>query len=105
MLMKYTIVKYIIRVLYDRLLQNRKNDFDIPEREIFLRAGKFRVMLHFAATVRCDCLSFVTYLHLPHSELNMGTKFLINHIFNMCVCFIDLTVLTNCKINKNELVL
>ena len=85
MLMKYTIVKYIIRVLYDRLLQNRKNDFDIPEREIFLGAGKFRVMLHFAATVRCDCLSFVTYLHLPHSELNMGTKFLINHIFNMCV--------------------
>ena len=30
MLMKYTIDKYIIRVLYDRLLQNRKNDFDIP---------------------------------------------------------------------------
>ena len=86
MLMKYTIVKYIIRVLYDRLLQNRKNDFDIPEQEIFLRAGKFRVMLHFAATVRCDCLIFVTYLHLLHSELDMGTKFLINHIFNMCVC-------------------
>ena len=31
MLMKYTIDKYIIRVLYDRLLQNRKNDFDISE--------------------------------------------------------------------------
>ena len=88
MLMKYTIDKYIIRVLYDRLLQNGKNNLDIPEWEIFLREGKFRVMLHFAATVRCDCLSFVTYLHLPHSELNMGTKFLINHIFNMCVCFI-----------------
>ena len=51
MLMKYTIDKYIIRVLYDRLLQNRKNDFDIPEREIFLRAGKIQSNV----TLRSNC--------------------------------------------------
>ena len=52
MLMKYTIDKYIIRVLYDRLLlQNRKNDFDIPELEIFLRAGKIQSNV----TLRSNC--------------------------------------------------
>ena len=51
MLMKYTIDKYIIRVLYNRLLQNRKNDFDIPEREIFLRAGKIQSNV----TLRSNC--------------------------------------------------
>ena len=51
MLMKYTTDKYIIRVLYNRLLQNRKNDFDIPEREILLRAGKIQSNV----TLRSNC--------------------------------------------------
>ena len=59
----------IPRVIYDRV-RNRKNYFEIPsflpiERGIS-RAGKFKVMLHFAATEMC---LFVFSFEFPALEV------------------------------------
>ena len=63
------------RVIYDRV-QNRKNYFEIPaflpiERGIS-RAGKFKVMLHFAATEMCLFVFLFSFefpaLEVPRSK-------------------------------------
>ena len=53
-----------VRVIYDRV-QNRKKYFEIPAflpiEQGISRAGKFKVMLHFAETEMCLCF----YLNFP----------------------------------------
>ena len=72
----------IPRVIYDRV-RNRKNNFEIPaflpfERGIS-RAGKFKVMLHFAPTEMCWFLFSFEFpaLDVPRSKFKKGGNFKI----------------------------
>ena len=64
-----------IRIIYDRV-QNRKNHFEIsaflPIEGGISRAGKFKVILHFAATEMCLFVFLFSFefpaLEVPHSK-------------------------------------
>ena len=64
-----------VRVIYDRV-QNRKKYFEIPAflpiEQGISRAGKFKVMLHFAATEMCLFVSLFSFefpaLEVPRSK-------------------------------------